>query len=157
MTPGELARAMPRTGPWGGFSSEQKRQLMGMVWERRLAAWSWSMISRDLGITTSYAQTLAKEYVAEVVDKDREVARAEERERLDALERSLLEQFASTRDPKLIDAIMRITDRRARMLGLDEPVKTDSTVTVQDPMDRELSEVLAEAAAAEAAARERQG
>jgi oligoendopeptidase F len=146
MTPGSVAREMVRTGPRGGFNADQKRELREMVWQRRLAAWSWSTIARDLDITTSYAQTLAKEYVADR-QTDRDVARGEEQERLDAMERVLLEAFAKTHDPKLVDTLLKITDRRARMLGLDDPTRTEAKVSVEDGPDVDTDAILREAMA----------
>lgn len=53
-------------------------------------------------------------------------------------------------DTKALELVMRIMDRRARLLGLDVPaqVKVDATVTVQDGTDAELAEMVAEAKAA---------
>lgn len=49
-----------------------------------------------------------------------------------------------------IDRLLRIQERRARLLGLDVPVKAHLTVHQVDPRDLELAEILREAKARQA-------
>lgn len=49
-----------------------------------------------------------------------------------------------------VSALAKIDERRAKLNGLDAPVRTDVTLTVQDGEDAELAEMLAEARAAQA-------
>jgi hypothetical protein len=48
---------------------------------------------------------------------------------------------------KAIDRLVRVDDRRAKLLGLDEPVKHDVTVTEPDPTEIALREMINEAKA----------
>ncbi|MGI8333455.1 hypothetical protein ACRYCC_26180 [Actinomadura scrupuli] len=50
-----------------------------------------------------------------------------------------------------IDRLLRIQERRARLLGLDVPVKAHVTVDQVDPRDLELAEILREAKVRQAA------
>jgi hypothetical protein len=153
MIPSEIARQMPR-GEWGGFNTDQRRLLRQMVWERRQFRWSWYRISTDLGITTAYAQKLAKQYVCDVHDPDRELARAEEKETLDVLQAVLTDELIKSRDPRLVDGILGVMKRRAAMLGLDEPVKTESKVSVDEGPDVDTEAILREAMATAGAPRD---
>jgi hypothetical protein len=47
-----------------------------------------------------------------------------------------------------IDRLLRIQERRARLLGLDMPVKLTAQVTPVDPADIELAKLIAAAQAA---------
>lgn len=49
-----------------------------------------------------------------------------------------------------IDRLLKIQERRARLLGLDTPVKANITVNQVDPRDLELAEILREAKARQA-------
>jgi hypothetical protein len=62
----------------------------------------------------------------------------------------------STRDQKLeavkerraaLEALLRIADRRARLLGMDAPIKVEQTVTEIEPEDLELAKMIEEAKA----------
>lgn len=70
---------------------------------------------------------------------------------LDRLDRYLLatEKLAfEAQDPKdhlaAMDRALRIQERRAKLLGLDAPVKADITVSESDPRDGELAELIRE-------------
>jgi hypothetical protein len=46
-----------------------------------------------------------------------------------------------------LEALLRITDRRARLLGMDAPIKVEQTVTDVEPEDLELAKMIEEAKA----------
>lgn len=52
---------------------------------------------------------------------------------------------------KAIETLLRVAERRARLLGLDTPVKANVTVHHVDPADLALQEILVEARAKQAA------
>jgi hypothetical protein len=52
---------------------------------------------------------------------------------------------------KAIETLLRVAERRARLLGLDVPVKANVTIRHVDPGDLALQEILVEARARQAA------
>lgn len=99
----------------------------------RLAGADWTTIATalqyaDRGAACKDVTRALEKYVAE-----QRVGLAELRElevqRLDRLQRGLWSEAVSG-NPKAIDAVLRIIDRRAKLLGLDAPVKvqTDGVV-----------------------------
>lgn len=98
--------------------------------------------------------------IAPTVDEYREVQNAmlDEQmamldEQLDAV-RHLLQLAVEQKDATLIDKAMsqrlrtievrtKVAERRARLMGLDQPVRADVQVTVTTPLDTEVEELLA--------------
>lgn len=70
---------------------------------------------------------------------------AEELAKLDALERAILPQALQGK-PGAAERVLKIMDRRARMLGLDKPQQHEHTVITQDALDAEIARLEAELA-----------
>src|SRR3546814_17280944 len=43
---------------------------------------------------------------------------------------------------KIVDRILKVAERRAKLLGLDKPVRVEATVQQVDSMDMELAEMI---------------
>ena len=121
-------------------------------------------IGRRLGMSRQGAHAAHKRALREVVREAADDVRAIELDRLDTLYRTALGVMAKThpmvqngrvmRDadgrpvedsmPRLqaIDRLLRIQERRARLLGLDAPAKTDVRVT--DALDEQIQQLAAE-------------
>lgn len=91
--------------------------------------------------------TASRDWRAEyerLLDKSSETAeqtRALELERLDVMLHAVWHKIESG-DARAIDTALRVAERRAKLLGLDAPVRTDITVTeIDNAIERELARV----------------
>ncbi len=104
------------------IASERRAQAFGL----RRAGYTFQMIGDQVGISKQGAHGLVmrelKRLTKEAEDDAHEL-RAMELERLDALTQACWEK-AMDGDPQMIDKLLRISERRARFLGLDAPLKT---------------------------------
>ena len=92
---------------------------------------SYAEIGKALGVTTQAAWKRVSSGLDELVTDAAEVALAFELARLDSLQLAIWPQ-ATSGDCRAIDRVLRIMERRAKLLGLDSPVKvapTDPTGT----------------------------
>jgi len=97
---------------------------------RALAGEPKSHIARELGISRQRVHQICNEFLAEVaqeVEAGREQLRALEVARLDQMLARLSQRFFATVDvdalAKLGNVLLRLANRRAKLLGLDEPVR----------------------------------
>ena len=91
----------------------------------------YAEIGKVLGISTQAAWKRVSCGLDELVTDAAEVALAFELARLDSLQLAIWPQ-ATSGDCRAIDRVLRIMERRAKLLGLDSPVKvapTDPTGT----------------------------
>ena len=92
----------------------------------RRSGWTFERIGQKLGITTSRAHSLVNEALVEARKQVSDVAdelRVVEISRLDGL----LEKFypkAMKGDDQAAHRVLKIAERRAKLLGLDAPVRT---------------------------------
>lgn len=102
-----------------------KLQRQQAALEFRRAGLGYVEIGNQLGIGKSQAHRLVtealKEAAAQVVE-DADVLRAEEVSRLDGMLRGLW-QDARKGNVGAVDRVLKIMERRAKLLGLDAPVK----------------------------------
>jgi DNA-binding CsgD family transcriptional regulator len=103
-------------------------------------------IARQLGLdgktVSNYIAVALKEHAVRNVDELRQLECA----RLDDyLER--LKPRIDRGDDKAINAALRVSEQRARILGLFAPVKIEGTITEETEQDRELKEMINEARA----------
>ena len=104
--------------------------------ELRLAGASYRQIGLQTGVSHAQAfrdvQTILKEYLTEPTEEVRKV----ELGRLDSL---LVAHWikATAGDYKATTMVLAIMDRRARLLGLDAPVRIDITAWIREMAERE--------------------
>lgn len=112
--------------------------------EMRLKGLPYTEIASALGVSQAWAYRLvAKELARQkelTSEKAMELIRLESL-RLDELWKAVLPR-CQTGEPRAIAAALAIMDRRARLLGLDAPVKSTSTVELElkEMSDSQLAE-----------------
>ncbi|WP_149264284.1 hypothetical protein [Actinomadura sp. K4S16] len=117
----------------------------------RLAGVDWDTIAEQLGYRggrgaacKDVARALQERRAD--LDKTAEELRAVEVARLDRLQAAAW-GLAVQGEPASLNAVLRIIDRRIRLLGLDAPRRTEVTVQQIDSRDAELIEMINEARA----------
>lgn len=152
------------------MNAEQRAERAAQAYEMRLQGWTIAAIAGELGIAASTTHDLLTEFSAARLDPLVEEYRQLEADRLDDYTRKAYEVLTAhhivvqhgkvvldpetgspLRDhaPKLaaLDRLVRVSERRSRLLGLDAVIKADVTVTHVDPTDLELVQILNEARA----------
>lgn len=128
------------------------------VWQMRKDGRTYEYIAEAEGISKSTAHKRFKEALLARIPYAAEEERALEAERYDAWLERLTEELAHGDPTVIIPVLLRVSKRRAELLGLDAPTKFQGTVRVSEP-SLELADVLRdlEAANAEAEAEVRAG
>lgn len=142
------------------------------AYELRLTGMTLAAIAKEMGLSVGTVHARIEAHLAGHVDPLADEYRRVELDRLDDLQRRAYEvldakhlvaqngkvvehEGAPLRDhaPVLaaIDRLVRISERRAKLLGLDMPAKVSATVTQADPKDLKLSRIIEEAKARNAA------
>jgi DNA-binding CsgD family transcriptional regulator len=141
--------SVSRQGP----SRVRAAQLQDRCLELRANGLSFREIARELKVAPATAYKAVARGLAAVNAGCREQAqelRALEALRLDQMQAALWQQAIEERDVRAIDRILRIMERRARLLGLDEPERRETNLKI-DPQEakfrRELlvKQILADA------------
>lgn len=92
----------------------------------RMTGATYRAIGDRVGISPQACHGLIKRELAKLTkqtEQDATVLRALELERLDAMTQALW-KTAMTGDCQAVDRLLRISERRSRLLGLDAPLKT---------------------------------
>ena len=110
--------------------------LMPKVATMRASGASFRAIGAALGIDHTWARTLLLKALEEVTDETAEMLRKQEGERLDLLQRGVWAD-ALAGDTKATTAVLRIMERRAKLFGLDAPIK----VAVDADVDAQIAEL----------------
>jgi len=87
---------------------------------------SYDAIARKMGVSVSVAHAYVHDAIRDIPAPEAEATRTIELERLDRLQAGLWAR-ATKGDPKAVGAVLRVMDRRAKLLGLDAPQKTEIT------------------------------
>jgi len=123
---------------------EKERQVL----EMRAAGHGFQVIADNVGYASAgsaynaYARALERT-LREPAEQVRELAL----ERLDAMFRSVWDK-ASTGDIKAIEAVLKLEERRAKLLGIDAPIKVQAEITDGGELDesvRRFAYLIAEA------------
>ena len=118
---------MTQKAPPHKFATAERRQIA--IAMRREGA-TYDQIGSRLGISTTAAYnhvTKALESIQKAIENDADLYRALEADRLDALQAAIWPQAAGEGDLKAIDRVLRVMERRAKLLGLDAPAKVAAT------------------------------
>lgn len=121
------------TAPRKTTATERRQQAL----DYRIAGLTFQQIGDKLGITKQAAHALIVAALDDINKKtaiDAEKLREMELERLDSLWRTVYPQ-AKSGNLGATDRALKIMERRARLLGLDAPVKNDLTTNGKDITD----------------------
>lgn len=121
-------------------------------------------IADEMGCSVFKVQRLLNKHVPKLLEKDATHHRDIEINKLDLLEEKLWrlvdEEYYTVShgqvvyfesgepvmdiDPilKVIDRILKVSERRSRLLGLDKPIRVETTVHAMDNTDMELAEMI---------------
>lgn len=123
--------------------AEKQRQAL----ELRKAGATFEQIAKQLGYANGGgAYKVVQAGLKALVQQPADEVRQLEVERLDAMLRALWPDAMSGK-PQVIDRCLGIMDRRAKLLGLDAPLRIEEHVITEDAIDaemRRLSEQIAE-------------
>ena len=114
----------------------------------RTCGLGWQEIGERLGVTKAYAFNSCHSVLQREAATRREslpAALALEQRRLDALLSSIYERALSG-EVEAIDRALKIAERRARLLGLDAPQRTELTALVAQAATASTEEILRELA-----------
>lgn len=130
-------------------------QEMEYLFELRLQGFSYremaKMAEAHFGVKMSH-ETARRRVEKAIDERVRPQAEQYVEEELARLDRYLtkLEPGVAVGDEKAVNAALRVSERRAKLLGLDQPVKVDAQVVQVTQEDLELQELVREAKAARA-------
>lgn len=130
-------------GPAG--RTETAAQRRARAWELRLRGMSVRKIAEEIGVSHTAVEKMLKRTLEDLRGselRDAEAVRDIELERLDALT-SALWPDAMAGDAQAVGRLTELMNRRAKLLGLDAPVKGALT----DSKGNDLGNAIAEAAA----------
>lgn len=141
------ARRGPEGGrPSRGIQEAEYQRLKADIIDRRIRGETFDAIAVAVGLASKQtAHALYTRALREIQDdraETTEAARSFELERLDRIESAAWARV-DLGDPRALDVLIRISDRRARLLGLDAPAKVDLSM---DAVDREIARLKAELA-----------
>ncbi len=152
MTPSERQAAKTRGGDGKFARSPETAERDAHAAELRRRGYSYRAIAADMGVTPGAAHVAVQRALRAIVEEPAQDVRAMELERLDAMERKVQEILArkhitvnngrviylddqpvpdDTVTLQAIDRLLKIQERRARLLGLDAPAKTEMGATVR--------------------------
>jgi hypothetical protein len=133
-------------------AAARKLQRQADALELRRAGHSYASIARSLSLSKSRAHALvqdAMQYARQQVAVSVDELRALEVSRLDAMLQGVWAK-ARRGEMKAIDRVLKIGERRARLLGLDAPAKVAGTVLQGNPPGPRVIELVAPSVVAEA-------
>lgn len=106
----------------------------------RLSGFSWEEIGRHLKITPSGAKSLVDRTVESATGRQVEEMRSLENARLDKAQQAIWQRVLQG-DDYAIDRFLKISQQRARINGLNAPMKVDLNVSVKHEMEQALGDL----------------
>ena len=105
----------------------------------RQKGYSWDEVARIVGYASrSGAHQAAMHALRDIPREAADEVRRMELERLDELQLALRKKLDEKPSTFLVDSILRIMERRAKMLGLDAPLAIRTEVVTVDAVDAEI-------------------
>jgi hypothetical protein len=133
-----VAEGKDRTGKNPAEIAERRRRALDL----RKAGATYDAIAREMGLSGSGAAfKIVKNALKATYREPAEDVRKLELERLDRLTLALWKR-AQNGESEAIDRVLKLMDRRAKLLGLDAPTVSSATLTLapfQWPDDRETA------------------
>jgi len=137
--------ARPPTSPERVHAAENRKKAV----ELRVQGASFAAIGRALGVSTVMAHNYIKKELAELAAATRESTdslRQMELLRLDRMELSLWDQAINDKEFGAVDRVLKIMERRAKLMGLDAPATINKNITITEQDRIMLVEQLVEEA-----------
>jgi len=131
-----------RPGVRGRQRSMQHAERVLQACELRRAGASYEEIGRALGIAKQNAHRMVTKALASALREQADQIRVIEEERLDKIQRAAW-GAAMRGDHVAINTVLRVMERRAKMLGLDAPTQTTAS-TVSEVHVRFVDDYAAE-------------
>jgi len=127
-------------------TAESTRLFQAQVLEMRTAGMSFPQIARAVGTSQMYVHKMYSRALDAIISPEVEKLRKQEGERLDAMLITVMSPIMAARNKALageayeppidaINAALQISLRRAKIFGLDAPVKVAPTQPDGSPMD----------------------
>jgi hypothetical protein len=129
---------------YGKRTSQERLALGVVILNRVMRGQSLRTIEAELGIPRATVARYRDQALNSVAMPNVDNARKEELDRLEVLMEAVWPS-AATGDEKAIASYMKISERRAKLLGLDRPTEVSATVVEITAAERELQEMLAAA------------
>ena len=113
------------------FTREQKIELRRRAWELRIAGLTQQQIGAKLGISQSVVCRMLARARQDATAATHDVAATATTEQVARLDRMLTALWEKVRNgnERAIDAVLKIEERRARLLGLDAAVRKEVDIT----------------------------
>lgn len=125
--------------------SESERLAIGVViLQKVLNGKSLRTIEKELGVPRATVARYRDKALESIAIPTVDAARKEELGRLDILVEAVW-SLAETGDNTAIANYLKISERRAKLLGLDKPIEISQTVVEVTAAERELADMLAQA------------
>lgn len=105
--------------------------------ELRLAGATYTNIAKALGVSKGYAWKLIDAAVRESAERCSEAAEKIRSIELARLDKMRVVLWPKRADPRVCDSLLRISERTARLCGLDSPVRHELTGKDGEPVEVE--------------------
>ena len=119
--------------------AERRRQALAL----RLTGATFDQIGQQLGCDKSTAYRLISKEIREIPREEADELRTIECSRLDKLQHAVW-QAAIQGDVNAVDRVLKISERRARLLGLDN-MKIDASINVADVIRQQFETMVLDA------------
>lgn len=129
---------------WQDRSDTERLAIGIVILQRSMKGKSMRTIEKELGIPLATCQRYKERALSSIQLPTVEQARAEEVQRLDAIMQAVW-PLCETGDKDAIASYMKVSERKAKMLGWDKPIEISSTVVEVTQQERELNDLLAQA------------
>src|SRR5208283_5177459 len=125
---------MPQQNP--GRKVKSKQQLM-VALELRAAGASYSQIGKALSVSKPRAFRIVRKASDELLEHCRETAERVRQLELHRLDRYRLALDSRRSDPRAVDTLIRISERVAKLHGLDAPQRIEASAPNDAPIETE--------------------
>lgn len=137
----EMERAVEEAGDLDQANRKDRqsvRRQQAMTF--RLAGMSYEQIGERMDLTTNGARALVERALDRAENRNVETMRELENARLDRAQAVIWPQVLRG-DLKALDAYLRISDRRAKINGLNAPTRIDLSMSVRTEMEQALGQL----------------
>ena len=120
-----------RGGPRPGMTDEQREQEMLTMLRMRRAGADYAAIAKHFGVSRETAFRKVKQALQDMPKEEASELRALEAAKLDYAE-TRLQEAVQDGDVKAINALVRLSESRRRLLGLDLPEQHEVKITTEE-------------------------